>query len=1000
MITKNNIQNLRDAIDQVSEMIDWTNANTQSGKRLALVKDLAMARRRMKRIYNAMVDNPSIAAYGESQQGKSYIISSLLGTKDGLLMVPDDDGNMIDFRNKCNKVTEEQESTGVVTRFTSTNFIKNPHYPVMLKLFSVSDFVTLLADSYMKDITGYKPYSESDLKGISGRIVDQYSDCPIIENTPLSEDDIIDIEEYLTKHHPITTAVYVNSGYFDSLRSVIRNVPMNEWVNVFGHLWICDNTYNALYSLFIAALDEMGFADKVSISIKPVLNDGNDGAETLMCVSVLDPIREPIVNMKDTSNAHESLLRGITTPLLLPSGKLIKINKSILSAMTAEAIYHVNTKVLEDDVVFNLSGIRSSEGRSAEQNITMLREAGFCQSFKKSFLKSVDLLDFPGARGRDLSYTPSDILKQIDKLILRSKVSYLFKKYSEEYKLSILMFCHTHKNTTPNLVAPILNEWVSTYIGMNPSERDENLKDYDVPPLFLVSTFYNNDLIVKDITDSKVWERRLGTIWYKDVIDHETNKWFDEWRPGQRFDNTFLLRDYFFSSDTHDKGHRLFHGYPGPEVEELKPEGRAQLKEIFLHDTHVNIFFSNPEIAWNAASTLGNDGSYYMLKRLASASEKAANARELKFNKELAEIAKEVRDKIKVEHHDETEAELLENNIRNGKRFQFSLLSVFEEKPDAFGRLIQYLQVNSGYVADFFSKIIHGLIIIDKTKIQRYETIIRTVEESGYHFNPDDSKEAFAENIQILKEVFGINGPNDPLLRDIDLKLLFTSTYKRKCSPSIVLAEEFVKHWSENITKQENSIAFTTAGFDTVIFSDFVENVVNMMKKVDLAQHIATAIKEYVDYSAAIAPENEELIADIAANVYNDFVMDMGYSLLSDDDRTRVKGNSLKYKLPQIVTDEMLYQPINSDEEQLSYLFTQLEMLNEGEGGQLTKLPAFVNMRRWLAFVIMSFAAAYNAADYNEEANRQLGHILNQFNKSRETIKENLPASYLATIEI
>ncbi len=998
MITKRNIQNLRDAIDQVSEMIDWSNANTQSGKRLALVKDLAMGRRRMKRIYNAMVDNPSIAAYGESQQGKSYIISSLLGTKEGLLMVPDDDGNMINFRNKCNYVANNQESTGVVTRFTSTDFFQDKRYPVMLKLFSVSDFVTLLADSYMKDITGYSPYSENDLKGISGHMVEQYSDRPIINDSILSEDDILDIEEYLSKNLPVTTTVYVNSGYFDSLRSIIRRVPKEEWINVFSHLWVNDKTYKALFSLYIEALDEMDFPKKVSISIKPVLNDYNDGASTLMCVDVLNLLREPIEFMVNAGNAHDSLRKGIQTEVLLPSGKITAVNKGILSAMTAEAIYHIDTKVLEDEASFNLNHIRSSANHSSEENKRMLLDAGFGQAFKKSFLAGVDLLDFPGARGRDLGYPPSDILKQIVKLTLRCKVSYLFKKYSEEYKLSILMFCHTHQNSTPNLVAPILNEWVGTYIGKTPSERKVNLENYDVPPLFLVSTFYNKDLIIKEPIDSQTWKRRLGTVWYSEVIDHETNKWFDEWLPGKRFDNTFLLRDYYYSSDV-DEGNWLFHGWPGPEEEELKPDERARLKEIFLNDEHVKIFFSNPEIAWDAASTVGNDGAYYMLKRLASASEKAAKARELKFNKELAEIAREIQDKIKAEYHNETEAELLEQNIRTGKRFQFSLLSVFEEKPDFFGRLIQYLQVNSGYIADFFGKKIHGSIIINKTKIQKYETIIRTVEEFGFHFNPDDTKEALAENMQILRDVFGISGPNDTLLSGIDLKLLFTSTYKRKCSPSIVLAEEFVTHWGEYLMKQENSIAFTTAGFDTVIFSDFVENVVKMMKKVDLALHIANAIKEYVDYTPAIAPINEEMIADIAASVYNDFVMDMGYSRLSESDKERAQTNSQKFNLPQIVTNEMFYQPINSDEEQMSYLFSQLEMLNEGEGGQLTKLPAFVNMRRWLAFVITSFAVAYNAGEYDQEANKQLGNLLSQFNKSRETIKENLPASYLATIE-
>lgn len=990
MITKDNIQTLKEAVEQVSAMIDWVNINTQSGKRLSLVKDLAKARRSMKRIFNAMSDNPSIAAYGESQQGKSYIISSLLGTKDGLLMVPDDNGNMIDFRNKCNNITDEQESTGVVTRFTSTNFIKNARYPVMLKLFSVADFVTLLSDSFMKDITGYVPYNENDLKGISGRIAEQYSDSNPIKENPLTEDDIEDIEDYLTKHDPVTSAVYVSAGFFDTLRTIIKHVPLNEWMHVFSPLWKSNETYNSLFSLYVTAISNLDFNDKVFISIQPVLNDNNDGASTLMCVDVLNLVRGPIEMMDSTSDAQASLLEGITTEVLLKSGRTVRLNKGLLSAMTAEAIYHVDSSVLEDEVKFNLKHIRASQSRSAEDNMAMMRQAGFGQNFKKSFLEHIDLLDFPGARGRDLGYQPSEILKQIVKLLLRSKVSYLFNKYSEEYRLSILMFCHTYKNTTPNLVAPILNDWVKTYIGDDAKSREENLQYYDVPPLFLVSTFYNMDLVIKSSIDTKIWERRFGTIWYSEVIDHESNKWFDEWMPNKRFDNTFLLRDYFFSSDSHDKGNRLFHGYPGPETEELRAQERAELKEIFLRDKHINIFFSNPELAWNAASTVGNDGSYYMLKRLASASENASQAREKKFNKELAQIADQIITIIESEYHDETEAQLLENNIRTGKRFKFSLLGCYEEKPEIFGQLIQFLQVNNGYLASFFSNIIHSRKLQDKSKIQKYESKIRVIEEAGYSFNPNDTEEAFKENMEVLNVVFGIKGPNDPLLNGCDLKVLFRTNYKRNCSPSMVLAEAFIDHWGEYLMKQENSIAFTRAGFDTVLFSDFVENIVKMMRKVNLAQHISNSIKEYVDYTPTIAPHNEAMIADIASSIYNDFIMDMGYSLLSSEDLERVEKNMIQYKLPPLVTDEIFYKPINNDEEQLNFLFSQLEMLNDGEGSQLTKLPSFVNMRRWLAFVIMSFSLAYEAGNYDAQANRLLGKLLSHFEESRMKIKESI----------
>ena len=82
MITKSNIGQLDQMIDELSSMISWVSKNTQSSKRLAMMKQLVASRRRLKRIYNALKDNPTIAAYGESQQGKSYIISSLLTSTD------------------------------------------------------------------------------------------------------------------------------------------------------------------------------------------------------------------------------------------------------------------------------------------------------------------------------------------------------------------------------------------------------------------------------------------------------------------------------------------------------------------------------------------------------------------------------------------------------------------------------------------------------------------------------------------------------------------------------------------------------------------------------------------------------------------------------------------------------------------------------------------------------------------------------------------------------
>ena len=43
-------------IDEISSMISWVSKNTQSSKRLAMMKQLVTSRRRLRKIYNALND--------------------------------------------------------------------------------------------------------------------------------------------------------------------------------------------------------------------------------------------------------------------------------------------------------------------------------------------------------------------------------------------------------------------------------------------------------------------------------------------------------------------------------------------------------------------------------------------------------------------------------------------------------------------------------------------------------------------------------------------------------------------------------------------------------------------------------------------------------------------------------------------------------------------------------------------------------------------------------
>lgn len=977
MITKSNISHLEEMIGQVSSMLDWVNQHTQSSKRLVLAKSLVNARRRLKRIYNAMSDNPTIAAYGESQQGKSYIISSLLSSPGRPLTITDGYGKSIDFIDKINFKGDNQESTGVVTRFTTTMFMKDAHFPVRLRLLSVADIVTILTDSYMKDTTGYQPYSEKDLEGISDRLIERYSERKAVQDR-LTEDEIGDIEEFIKKHDTVASAVYVNSSYFNVLSTIIRRVPESEWLEALSPLWKENETWSKFFTQFVSVYSALGFSRDVYIPIRAVLNDSDDECKTLMCVRALDGLKDVVEN---------GLSSGTQTEVLLPNGTTQYVNKCMLSAMTAEAVYYIEDSVLNDEISFNFSGIRDSEEATAEENVKMLKQFGIGQPFKKNFLKGIDFLDFPGARGRDMGYLPSQTLDKLAELLLRSKVSYLFNKYSEDLKLSILMFCHSQGNTTPNLVAPILKSWVETYIGETPEKRKGHLANYSIPPLFLISTMYNKDLVIKrgDV-DTQIWERRLNTILYKEVINGNINNWFDRWVPEGKFENTFLLRDYFYSSDSNE-GNNLFKGYPGPETEEIQPDERAKLKRVFLKDSGVRRFFSNAELAWDVSSTIGNDGSYYMLKRLSEASERAAQARDIKFNEDIEQAMGEVLESIKDEYRDEKDTELLEQSIRNARKFHFILLRACEKQSDFFGRMIQFLQLNTNFVTSFFSKIIHSGQMLASTDVKDYELIVRGVEEAGYQFDSSVGEAAFKRNMKVLEDVFGVSGPDDPMLKGIDLTVLFQSTYKKQCSPSTVLSTQLIDYWRETLMKPENSVRFIQAGFDELAFSNFITNFTNMMMKVNLAGEMANAIKEYVDFSPAIAPHNEELIADIATNIYNAFVMNLGYNYLAPEQKEKTTEICAKFNLPKVVENDENAAANLTDEEQLISLFNQLERLNDGDGGQLTLLPSYISMKNWIAFVFMSFTIAYDIVQYDEKANKLLGGIIEEAKANIKLLK-------------
>ena len=996
-------QKLYNQIQTLNQIIDWVNHNLSSNEQTEYFKYLVERRRKMKRIYRSLTVNPTIAAYGESQKGKSYIVTSLLrrSTDKNELMVKDENGRELDFITNFNYKTKDQESTGVITRFTTDTVSTDDTHPIKLRIMSLADVIMLLADCYMRSVADRVDYEKADLQQKAEEQVKDYSNKELIQDI-LIEDDVYDICDYLVQSNSDVANKFKDSGWFDRMAMIVRKIPLKDIAKEFSCLWFGDETFTKLLEMIIDNLAKIKFSKEVFIDSKPVLNDRNDGAYTLMSVVALNDEEYGIQAFYNNDGVCK-----VDTPVVLPQGVSVMIPKSLLSLITFEVVYHVDVETLKGDINFHDDQLRPSKTQSVEQIKSMLHAEGFNKPTNRSFLYRetdpekikdenvcFDLLDFPGARAIT-KIKAQNVRNELAELMLRAKVLFMFQKYSYERLISILMLCHDHKNSaTGGAISEQISKWINLCIGEDVQTRTRRIADYKLSPLFIISTKYNCDLVVAKDKD-KVWrmdqdvfQQRLIKRLKEEIIRPKSYDWFEHWTADGRFDNTFLLRDFKYSSKLDDvEGHSgLFEGYPGDEIHEYHKEERMEIKNFFLEEECVKYFFKNPELMWDAASTQGNDGSYYLFKQLnvvaPNVNKARANALLGEFDQYIADIIKRMMSKF----HQDDQTSQLKTSIMQARRMNFAMTRALNEHEDFFGKFIQHLQLTSNYTNELFSSIIHGELINKHTDSGQYEMIIKDVELMGYSFKPNDMK----YNFEVLAKVYGIESKDDPIFEGVDFNELFNPTFKNTLSPSYVMVSTLVDRWLESITKQENNLYLLDIQFSASESAEFYTRLKGMVDYIGLKAKLAEAIRDYVDYVPAIQQDIIPLISDIVTNMFNAFIMDMGYSYLSAEVLNNVRKENDEYKL-QLTFDyeleEMSSDDGNADEELdkavRQQLFESLEALGNGVQGQQLSLPAYSSMKRWLEFVTIAYIVNFAHQDwgYTPEENARLGELINDINQ-------------------
>lgn len=988
MEKKIDIKDIRKEIVQISDALEWIRQNHPEQYQQKFLQ-LVPLRCELRKILKAEDEKPAIAAYGESQKGKSYLMGNLL-QKNGAPFMIRSNGKEYDFVADINPIGDKREATGVVTRFTSYMGHEDrasDSYPARMKVMSAANIVTVLVDGYFNDIIDDKRYSDKEIQDRADRIYNRYSSGPLVQDI-FTEDDVIDIKLYLQTfvNRAKVSAFCESTDYFNKVALVIRNIPQSDWASVFSILWHDNKEITELFVRLLSCLQRMNFADVVYLPVEALLHHG-ENRNTIMSVECLN-------GLYPCNNNPDKL-----SDIFIKDGETFKclhgFDKSELSALCLEVSFKVDVKYLDDKAKFHYDPQKAGQpGYMPSETYSRLTEKGEFVS-KRKLLEASDLLDFPGAKNRE--QMKESTLDRFDdetqqsnlvKLYLRGKVSFLFNFFSDSKTLNVLLFCHNAEDVKVTQLYNVIDKWITTYVGATPEARGNTMKlAGNVAPFFAIGTMFNIDMMKKgnpnantDVALKSRWNGRFAKVMYQDCFHAGTDvDWFKNWsRKGIPFTNVYVLRDFKYSG-CDGQGNNLYYGYDEnaehPEETELAlpPDFYDSIRNSFVNDSdNVGRFFDDPKVAWDSAATINNDGSLYIIQQLCIAASNMCAVRESQFLDRAREIRDAVLEKIEGYHKTTDKGKTLEKHLVTASQIlcQFDVAS---GDNSFFGRFIDMLQISDDEAYGIVHDIIESPELIEAVnKFPEYELIMTRLRACG-------SEE------EVLKEYARVYRlPSPETARDflnekgIDPKKLISGSSTGKRTNSYVIADALIKYWREKLSSASFlSRIIADSKFDMGVMSDLIDNTLNMAQTVNLTEKMSDSIAEFVNV-VAITTANEFLVSDILRHCINSFVTDLGFSLLTDSRQEDLKTLAINREI-QIRGFIGAEEKSDYSEEELTQLFNDISLQSGPEA-----LPFYKQYNRWLEYMFLSFMATAGNVTIiqNPEANNRIGDIISRLNET------------------
>jgi hypothetical protein len=548
------------------------------------------------------------------------------------------------------------------------------------------------------------------------------------------------------------------------------------------------------------------------------------------------------------------------------------------------------------------------------------------------FLETADILDFPGARPAQtinpgkLQPTHADFVVSMKEIFVRGKVAFLFESYDHEFRINTLIIAQNDGNMNVKELPILAYNWIARNIGASPEARSDQVNRF-----FLAFTFWNNELAkpAGSITEHGAkWQARIA----KNLVEEwqhaqADDKWLSDWVARRSFNGCFFVRDPRYSKSTHESKN-------GVEIG-IRPEFEAefrQMRESFITSPIIAQHVADPVRMWDETTQPNRTGCHYLLVELGRSM--SADRKDDQIHRHLAMLRQDVIAALAAMHHSEDSVREREKAERNGRIIGGALWQLLQK--NTLGLLLEHLYLPE----DVAWTVYYGI----------ENPALGTMLEDG---GGDDAGSG------------GLAGINATDFFDwaTDIAPAPTQAKPTKARQIIwkkadAFADDLMDRWYTLLGGlPENPSVPRRLSLPVDEARVLVGGIKDAARRIGLRNRIRDAVKEGLD--GANSHLWIDMYARVAAQIVNDFVNDMDWRRVPEEQRPIVT-------LPRIGRKVAIFSQWNSETPGIAGLTLQ----EEAHG---IVFPVF-----WIQGLYSAIVANAEEISFDVEANRRLSGILKQ----------------------